>query len=86
MCDPLSLVLGPSLTPLQSVLAVKGGALGDDAHGKVNILLQAYISRINVNSFSLISDMNYIAQVRLPPSVLFFSTFPRLTPPRTQVE
>jgi len=44
------------------VLAVKGGVNGEGSRGKVNVLLQAYIGSINVNSFSLISDMNFIAQ------------------------
>lgn len=47
----------------ESVLAVKGGVNGEEGYGKVNVLLQAYISGLNLNSFSLISDMNYIAQV-----------------------
>ena len=34
----------------------------DDAHGKVNILLQAFISGAELNSFSLISDAAYVAQ------------------------
>lgn len=47
-----------------SLLAVRGGVLGDDSRGKVNVLLQAYISHAQINSFSLVSDMNYIAQAR----------------------
>lgn len=42
------------------VLEVKGGPA--NRHGKVNILIQTYISKIQVNSFSLISDMLYISQ------------------------
>merc|ERR1719341_1360105 len=41
-------------------LPVKGGA--ENVHGKVNILLQTFISRGRVRSFSLISDMTYITQ------------------------
>ena len=41
---------------------VKGGA--ENEYGKVNILLQTYISKATVESFSLISDMGYVAQVR----------------------
>ena len=41
---------------------VKGGA--ENEYGKVNILLQTYISQATVDSFSLISDMGYVAQVR----------------------
>ena len=32
-------------------------------YGKVNILLQVYISREAVDSFSLTSDLAYVAQV-----------------------
>jgi activating signal cointegrator complex subunit 3 len=39
---------------------VKGGA--ENAHGKVNILLQSYISKEFVEAFSLVSDMAYTAQ------------------------
>ena len=35
----------------------------ENIHGKVNILLQTYLSRGRVKSFSLISDIAYIAQV-----------------------
>lgn len=40
---------------------VKGGK--ENLHGKVNILMQAYLSRCKVNSFSLMSDLSYISQV-----------------------
>ncbi|CAF3890955.1 unnamed protein product, partial [Rotaria sp. Silwood1] len=39
---------------------VKGGV--ENVHGKTNILMQAYISRAQLNSFSLISDMSYVNQ------------------------
>eukprot|EP00397_Hematodinium_sp_SG-2012_P000336 GEMP01000336.1.p1 GENE.GEMP01000336.1~~GEMP01000336.1.p1 ORF type:complete len:2004 (+),score=418.53 GEMP01000336.1:621-6632(+) len=39
---------------------VKGGV--ENVYGKVSILLQVYISRMFVDSFSLISDCNYILQ------------------------
>ncbi|KAF9008935.1 Sec63 Brl domain-containing protein [Cyathus striatus] len=39
---------------------VKGGT--ENTYGKVNILLQAFISRISVDDFALISDMAYVAQ------------------------
>lgn len=39
---------------------VKGGS--ENIHGKVNILMQTYLSRGFVKSFSLISDMSYINQ------------------------
>ncbi|GFO03568.1 activating signal cointegrator 1 complex subunit 3-like [Plakobranchus ocellatus] len=41
-------------------MIVKGGK--ENTHGKVNILLQSYVSRISVDSFSLVSDMAYVAQ------------------------
>lgn len=42
------------------VLPVMGGI--ENAHGKVNCLIQMYVSRERVDSFSLISDMSYVAQ------------------------
>eukprot|EP00124_Ichthyophonus_hoferi_P006273 Ihof_evm1s1374 gene=Ihof_evmTU1s1374 len=42
------------------VMPVKGGV--ENAYGKVNILLQSYVSRRNVDAFSLVSDMAYTAQ------------------------
>ena len=42
-------------------LPVEGGV--ENSHGKVNILLQTYISQGTVESFSLISDLAYVAQV-----------------------
>ena len=40
-------------------------ALGgvENSYGKVNILLQCYISQIEMESFSLASDLAYISQV-----------------------
>lgn len=43
-------------------LPAAGGA--ENSYGKINILLQTYISRGEVDSFSLISDLSYVAQVR----------------------
>ena len=40
---------------------VLGGS--ENVHGKVNILIQTFISRGRLDSFSLVSDMNYIVQV-----------------------
>jgi len=37
-------------------------ATADDTPGKVNTLLQAYINRSRINSFTLQSDSNYVAQ------------------------
>lgn len=43
----------------------------ENSYGKINILLQTYISRGEVDSFSLISDLSYVAQVsKTPPSPL----------------
>ena len=42
-------------------LNVAGGK--ENTHGKVNILMQSYVSRISIDSFSLVSDMAYVAQV-----------------------
>lgn len=42
-------------------LPVEGGV--ENSHGKVNILLQTYISQGTVDSFSLVSDLAYVAQV-----------------------
>lgn len=41
-------------------LPIKGGA--EHVHGKVNILMQSYVSRAQINSFSLVSDMSYVNQ------------------------
>ncbi|XP_077300347.1 activating signal cointegrator 1 complex subunit obelus [Arctopsyche grandis] len=41
-------------------VSVGGGT--ENLHGKVNILIQTYLSRGNVKSFSLISDLSYISQ------------------------
>ncbi|XP_049587818.1 activating signal cointegrator 1 complex subunit 3 [Syngnathus scovelli] len=41
-------------------LPATGGV--ENGYGKVNILLQTYISRGDVDSFSLISDLSYVAQ------------------------
>ncbi|KAJ8354135.1 hypothetical protein SKAU_G00217020 [Synaphobranchus kaupii] len=41
-------------------LPVAGGV--ENGYGKINILLQSYIGRGEVDSFSLISDLSYVAQ------------------------
>ncbi|XP_041352458.1 activating signal cointegrator 1 complex subunit 3-like [Gigantopelta aegis] len=41
-------------------MPVPGGK--ENTHGKVNILLQSYVSRHMIDSFSLVSDMSYVAQ------------------------
>lgn len=43
-------------------LPAAGGV--ENGYGKINILLQTYIGRGEVDSFSLISDLSYVAQVR----------------------
>lgn len=48
------------LTKEYCQLTPQGGA--ENIYGKVNILLQTYLSRGRVNSFSLISDQAYITQ------------------------
>ncbi|XP_025099015.1 LOW QUALITY PROTEIN: activating signal cointegrator 1 complex subunit 3-like [Pomacea canaliculata] len=48
------------LTEAGCEMRVPGGK--ENTHGKVNILLQAYVSKSPVDSFSLISDMAYVAQ------------------------
>jgi len=40
---------------------VTGGT--ENTEGKVNVLLQSYISKQSVDNFSLVSDMAYVAQV-----------------------
>ena len=44
----------------QCHVPVKGGV--ENIHGKVNILVQSYVSRAQLHSFSLISDMAYVNQ------------------------
>uniref|UniRef100_H3CHL6 Activating signal cointegrator 1 complex subunit 3 n=1 Tax=Tetraodon nigroviridis TaxID=99883 RepID=H3CHL6_TETNG len=42
------------------LLPAAGGV--ENSYGKINILLQTYISRGEVDSFSLVSDLSYVAQ------------------------
>lgn len=42
-------------------LPAAGGV--ENGYGKVNVLLQTYIGRGEVDSFSLMSDLSYVAQV-----------------------
>uniref|UniRef100_A0A1B6DYT0 U5 small nuclear ribonucleoprotein 200 kDa helicase n=2 Tax=Clastoptera arizonana TaxID=38151 RepID=A0A1B6DYT0_9HEMI len=49
-----------TLTKENCEVAVRGGS--ENCHGKVNILLQTFLSRGRVNSFSLQSDLSYITQ------------------------
>ena len=44
----------------------------ENVHGKVNVLLQAYISRVRVEGFSLVSDMNYVTEVRRKKNCLCY--------------
>lgn len=48
------------LTKACCEVPVRGGS--ENIHGKVNILMQTYLSKGFVRSFSLISDMSYITQ------------------------
>ena len=41
-------------------VVVKGGV--ENSYGKVNILLQSFVSHGLVDTFSLVSDMNYVSQ------------------------
>eukprot|EP01135_Chromosphaera_perkinsii_P001316 Nk52_evm43s164 gene=Nk52_evmTU43s164 len=43
-----------------TVMDAAGGA--ENAHGKVNILLQTFITKASIDTFSLVSDSNYVAQ------------------------
>ena len=43
------------------IVMPKGGV--ENAYGKVNILMQTYVSQAHVDSFSLVSDQAYVAQV-----------------------
>lgn len=49
------------LTKQNCWLKVWGGS--ENIHGKVNILIQTYISRGYIKSFSLVSDQQYVVQV-----------------------
>lgn len=57
-CNPRLGVPSPLISSM--VHPVRGGV--ENAHGKVNILLQSYITKAQIRSFSLISDMSYVAQ------------------------
>uniref|UniRef100_A0A182M3Z2 Activating signal cointegrator 1 complex subunit 3 n=1 Tax=Anopheles culicifacies TaxID=139723 RepID=A0A182M3Z2_9DIPT len=48
------------LTQVCCEVPVRGGS--ENIHGKVNILMQTYLSKGMVRSFSLMSDMSYITQ------------------------
>ena len=50
------------LTKEHCWLKVWGGS--ENIHGKVSILIQTYISRGFLKSFSLMSDQQYVTQVR----------------------
>ena len=42
-------------------MIVRGGV--ENTYGKVNILLQSYVSRAMIDTFSLVSDTAYVSQV-----------------------
>lgn len=44
-------------------VVAQGGV--ENIHGKVNVLIQTYLSRGRIKSFSLISDQAYITQVNI---------------------
>ena len=52
------------------IMQVPGGV--ENSYGKVNILLQTYVSRQSVEAFSLVSDQAYVAQVNISKG--FFHT------------
>jgi activating signal cointegrator complex subunit 3 len=52
-------------------MPVAGGV--ENPHGKVNILLQTYISRGYVDGFSLVSDSAYVAQVGIHFKTQFYA-------------
>lgn len=41
-------------------IPVKGGP--ENKHGKVNILMQAYLSHASIEGFALVSDSSYVVQ------------------------
>lgn len=49
-----------SLMNNHCIIDVKGGT--DSKHGKVNILLQAYVSHATIDGFALVSDSAYVVQ------------------------
>lgn len=53
----------PELDMLHGNCYLKAEGGTSDPRGKVNILLQSYISRQILDSFSLTSDLSYVAQV-----------------------
>ncbi|BEI88967.1 uncharacterized protein CcaverHIS019_0203290 [Cutaneotrichosporon cavernicola] len=54
--DELTNIMNSDNCPME----VKGGAT--NKHGKVNILLQAHISKVFIEDFALVSDSAYVAQ------------------------
>lgn len=62
-----------NLTQDNCFLPVSGGT--ENLHGKVNILLQTYLSRGSVKAFSLMSDLSYITQVRLKCAQNYYFIF-----------
>jgi len=57
---------------------VAGGS--ENTYGKVNILLQTYISQGRVDNFSLVSDTAYVAQVKLSGDSSLCSCFTAFLP------
>lgn len=52
----------PELDDLYRTCSFQPRGGPETKHGKANILLQAFISRTRVESFSLIADLNYVSQ------------------------
>lgn len=52
-------------------MQVPGGV--ENSYGKVNILLQSFVSRQHLESFSLVSDQSYVAQVIIDSNFIMFS-------------
>ena len=53
----------PELSTLSKKCYLKPEGGIENSYGKVNILMQAYISQEYLDSFSLTSDLSYVAQV-----------------------
>lgn len=47
---------------------IRGGV--ESKHGKANVLLQTFVSRAKVDTFSLVADLNYVAQARSCRSII----------------
>ena len=50
-----------------------GRIVAEDTDGKANILFQTFVSRGQIRSFSLMSDMTYIQQVGYDSRITFIA-------------